>query len=49
MVTRLFKVIKYANDLPPIYFQDPSMRLSCEVTLRIKYISPLVEDPWTPN
>ena len=50
MVTKLVRVVTYREELPPINSHDPTMRWSGEVTLQIKsIISPLAEDPWTPN
>ena len=50
IVTRLISVVSYHNAHPSINSQDPSMRWSCKVTSKIKYIiSPHVEDQWTPN
>ena len=42
LVTRLFKLVTYREELPPMNSYDPSMRWSYEVTRQIKYIiSPL--------
>ena len=39
MVTKLARVVKYLEELPPINSHDPSRRWSCEITWQMKYIS----------
>ena len=37
MVTKLIRVMRYREELPPINLHDPSMKWTCEALLQIKY------------
>ena len=37
IVTKLIRVVRYREELPPINLDDPSMKWTCEPLLQIKY------------
>ena len=47
--TKLFRAVTRCEELSFINMHDTSMEWSCGAIWQIKYISPPVEDVWTPN
>ena len=47
--TKLFRAVTCCEELSFINMHDTSMEWSCGAIWQIKYISPHVEDVWTPN